>query len=72
MLKKEESEEVFPNLHALINEDVPVASIIADLICFALKEVHTGEVDRVFIDSRSFTSEQVNILSTITVLTTKI
>jgi hypothetical protein len=72
VFKMEESKDVFPNLHALINEDVPVASIMADLIRFASKEVHTGEVDRVFIDSRSLTSEQVNILSTITVLTSKI
>jgi len=72
VFKKEESKDVFPNLHALINEDVPVASIMADLIRFASKEVHTGEVERVFIDSRSLTSEQVNILSTITVLTSNI
>ena len=72
VFKKAESKDIFPDPHALINEDVPVASIMADLIRFASKEVHTGEVERVFIDSRSLTSEQVNILSTITVLTSNI
>lgn len=55
------SREEFPYLSALVDQQLPVAPLIADLTRFSSKEIHTGEEDEVLIDTQSLTKEQVSI-----------
>jgi hypothetical protein len=48
-----------PSLFKLNSENIPVASLIADLYNFAAKTVHTIKLDKILIDLDSLTSVQV-------------
>jgi tetrahydromethanopterin S-methyltransferase subunit H len=61
VLSKEASVEVFPYLCDLKDKNLPVASLIGEIMSFASKDVHTGQVDRVLIDNRSLSPDQVSV-----------
>jgi len=54
----EECKDRFPQVY-LLNRNLPVAGLLADLFNFSSKEVHTHLPCKVFIDKDNYTPEQV-------------
>ena len=61
VLANQLSSTEFPELYALYVQGVPVAGVLAELITLGNKNIHTGKITKVLIDTERVTDLQVQL-----------
>ena len=62
VLASGEAKTEFPALTELYRNGIPVAGLIAEIITFAHKGVHTGRLRKVLLDTDNFSEVQVDYI----------